>query len=424
MYLLKKVFQLRDKANPDMEKPFLEHLEDLRVMITRVVITLVVSMIACFSLQKPLMHILRKPAEDVWTEHARKSLPPQIDIHSWEKAKLVEEAAASLEGEVRDAFLANYDPATRNLVESAKILRAANLLPEDQRAAFIRAAVGDQATLGETLDLLIETGANPAIGQGSNLMLMSALRPTEPFMLSMKLAFFAGLVVSFPFLLYFILQFVLPGLHTHEKRVIWPAMAVGFGLFLSGVFFAYFLVLPRALVFFYEWGLDMGVENDWRIGDYISFATQFTLLFGLSFELPVVVMVFVKLGLLTFEMMHRTRAYAVLAIVVIAAAITPTSDLISLSAMAIPMYLLYEACIWLAWLDERKRRRREEEESRDRLDHLLTDDGDAEKEATAEPADHGEKSEPPEESDDADEQEDRGDPLPPEDSEKPPGEKN
>ncbi len=82
--------------------------------------------------------------------------------------------------------------------------------------------------------------------------MMSALKPTEGFMLSMKLSFVAGIVLSFPLLLLFILQFVLPGLHSHEKRVMWPAMAVGFGLFLAGTAFAYYWVLPRALLFFYR----------------------------------------------------------------------------------------------------------------------------------------------------------------------------
>ena len=119
---------------------------------------------------------------------------------------------------------------------------------------------------------------------------MQALKPTEGFMLSIKLAFFAGIVISFPFLLYFILQFVLPGMHDAERKALWPAMAIGFGLFLSGVFFSYYIVLPEVLEFFHEYSSDMMIENEWRIGYYISFATQFTLIFGLTFELPVLVM--------------------------------------------------------------------------------------------------------------------------------------
>ncbi|HSP43212.1 MAG TPA: twin-arginine translocase subunit TatC, partial [Luteolibacter sp.] len=218
---------------------------------------------------------------------------------------------------------------------------------------------------------LLQTSPSPEIDARGNLRLMSALRPTETFMLSMKLSFFAGIVVAFPLLLMYVLQFVLPGLHGHERKMMWPALLVGFGLFLCGVFFAYFVVLPRALDFFYTWSGSLGVSNDWRIGEYISFATRFTLLFGLSFELPVVVMVLVKLGLLSYETMSRSRSYAVLAIFVTAAILTPTPDAFTLTLMALPMYVLYEICIWLAWFDARRNRRTEEQEAREREEQRL-----------------------------------------------------
>ncbi len=393
MFLLKKVFQLRDKANPEMEKPFLEHLEDLRVMITRVVLTLLISMVACFAFQEQLMAILRKPVEDVRRIHTGKTLPEGIALESWETAKTVERAAAALEGPAKDAFLARQSDTTLERIQDIRLLRAALALPEDQRPAYLAETSGEART--KRVTDLIELKASPEIDQRGNLALMSALRPTETFMLSMKLSFFAGIVIAFPLLLLFILQFVVPGLHQHEKRVMWPALAIGFGLFLAGVLFAYFFVLPRALTFFYEWGGNLGVSNDWRIGEYITFATQFTLLFGLSFELPVVVMVLVKLGLLGYETMRRTRSYAILAIVVIAALITPTPDAFTLSLMAAPMILLYEICIWLTWFDERKERRKEEAEEKTRMERLLTTYDDTEE----------------------DEEEDRGDSLPEDDPE-------
>ena len=148
-------------------------------------------------------------------------------------------------------------------------------------------------------------------------------------------------------------------------------------LFVGGVCFAYFLVLPKALLFFYEWSANLGVSNEWRIGEYITFATQFTLLFGLSFELPVVVMVLVKLGILTYESMTRTRTYAIVAIYVAAAIITPTPDIMTLNLMALPMLFLYEICIWLAWFDRKKNReseRREAEEMKERRKQWLIQD--------------------------------------------------
>ena len=372
MFLLKKVFQLRDKANPEFEKPFLEHLEDLRVMITRIVITLLISMLVCFSFQDELMRIIRKPVDEVMTIHQAKMLPKEVETEAWDQARKIEHAVAGLAPENASYVLSQFDEKTRKLVEAVRLLRATAVLPAEKRTDFLQQAKTEPA-MAELVTTLLANGAQPDIDARGNLQMMSVLTPTEPFMLSMKLAFFAGIVMAFPLLLLFILQFVLPGLHAHEKKVMWPAMAIGFGLFLMGVFFAYFAVLPRALTFFFEWGLSMGVSNDWRIGEYVTFATQFTLLFGVSFELPVVVMVMVKLGLLTYESMSRTRSYAILAIVVAAAIITPTPDAFTLCLMAVPMILLYEICIWLAWFDAKKLRQAEEAEERERMERLLTD---------------------------------------------------
>lgn len=388
MYLLKKIIQLRENSHPDHEKPFLEHLEDLRVMITRVILTLVIAMVVCFVFQKQLMEILRRPVEQVWIHQVEAKLPGKaesapkpLDVDLWEQAKQAERAAVALEPTAREAFYKACGPDLAFHTRSVALLRATLVLPEDKRADFL-AGLSLPKDLAKQVRVLLESAPSPDIDSRGNLRLMSALRPTETFMLSMKLSFFAGIVVSFPLLLMFVLQFVLPGLHMHERRLLWPALLVGFGLFLAGVFFAYYVVLPRALEFFYEWSGSLGVSNDWRIGEYISFATQFTLLFGLSFELPVVVMVLVKLGLLTYETMSKTRSYAVLAIFVTAAVLTPTPDAFTLMLMALPMLVLYEICIWLAWLDKRKNRISEEQEARESEERRLASMNDENAEET------------------------------------------
>jgi sec-independent protein translocase protein TatC len=377
MYLLKKVIQLRESSHPDHEKPFLEHLEDLRVMITRIVITLVISMVVCFAFQKQLMEVLRRPVEQVWITQLDAKLPKSsteiprpLNVDIWENAKRLEHAASGLNAEQREIFYQGIGDADLVFhVRAVGLLRALLAVPESDRAAFLD-ALELRGDLREQVEVLAKTMPGTDLEQRGNLKMMSALKPTETFMLSMKLSFYAGIALAFPLLLLFILQFVLPGLHRHEKRVLWPAMAVGFGLFLGGVLFAYFGVLPRALEFFYEWSGSLGVSNDWRIGEYISFAMQFTLLFGLAFELPVVVMVFVKLGMLTYETMSSTRSYAIVAIFVAAAVLTPTPDIMTLLLMALPMIVLYEICIWLAWLDRRNNRIEEEREAREREERL------------------------------------------------------
>ena len=375
MYLLKKVIQLRENSHPDHEKPFLEHLEDLRVMVTRVVITLVISMVACFAFNKNLMDFFRQPVDQVLVTQLKATLPDDaprpFTVESWGKARKVEHAAMNLTPEQRAIFYQSLGQGDLSFqAESISLLRAANALPQEKRETFVN-SLGASDELKLQIKALLRTKPNTDADAQGNLRMMSALRPTEGFMLSMKLSFVAGIVVSFPLRLLFILQFVLPGLHSNEKRVLWPAMAIGFGLFLTGSAFAYYMVLPRALLFFAEWSGNMGISNDWRIGEYISFATQFTLLFGASFELPVVVMVFVKLGMLSYETMSKTRSYAIVGIFVAAAVLTPTPDAMTLCMMAAPMIVLYEICIWLAYFDSKKNRIKEEQEARENMERLL-----------------------------------------------------
>jgi sec-independent protein translocase protein TatC len=375
MYLLKKVIQIRENSHPDHEKPFLEHLEDLRTMVTRVVITLVISTIVCFAFNAQFMAFFRRPVDQVLVAQILKSLPDDaprpLTVEIWGAARKVEHAAMNLTPAQREIFYQSL--ADDSLVFHAKtvsLYRATLILPEEKREAFVNSLSEDDLTKLQ-IKALLETKPNTDSDINGNLKMMSALRPTEGFTLSMKLSFVAGIVVSFPLLLMFILQFVLPGLHSHEKKVLWPAMAVGFGLFLGGAAFAYYLVLPRALLFFAEWSSGMGISNDWRIGEYISFATQFTLLFGASFELPVVVMVFVKLGLLSYDTMSRTRSYAIVAIFVAAAVLTPTPDMLTMALMAAPMIILYEICIWLAYFDRKNARIKEEQEARESMERQL-----------------------------------------------------
>ncbi len=377
MFILKKVFQLRDKTQKGEEvKPFLEHLEDLRIVITRVVITLLIAMGVCFAFRNELMHIIRKPVEQVWkiSQSAKmpdnKDLTYPLDLDTWEMAKKAVRDTALLTPAQSDYYFKHLDPdGSLHLkfhAESARYYRAAIDMENSNKTGitFLKGLPDISEPMRKQVLALMDKEKRPdaAIDSHGKLVMMQALNPTEGFMLSIKLAFFAGIVISFPLLLLFILQFILPGLKQNEKKVLWPALAIGFGLFLTGVLFSYFFVLPKVLDFFYTYSQDMGVTNEWRIGYYISFATQFTLIFGISFELPVIVMVMVKLGILDYEMMKNTRSYAILAIVIIAALITPTPDAFTLLLLAGPMIFLYEICIWLAYFDNKKQRQAELEE--------------------------------------------------------------
>jgi sec-independent protein translocase protein TatC len=256
MSLLTQLFKLREDPKSEVVKPFLEHLEDLRWMLIKSVITLIVGMMLCFGFRGELVRVLQKPLRDI-------------------------------------------DP-----------------------------------------------------GLVSNLQVFGIM---DSLLISFKLAFYAGIVVTFPLLLFFIAQFVMPALTFKERKFLIPGILIGFILFGIGVCVSYFFVLPHTLEFCYKDARSL----DWTLRPpasyYFSFVTNMTLALGLAFELPVVVMALNYLGFLSVATMRRTRLYAIPLLFVLAAVIAPTPDPFTLFAFAAPLCLLYESCIWLAWMIERRR---------------------------------------------------------------------
>src|SRR5712671_1427175 len=175
---------------------------------------------------------------------------------------------------------------------------------------------------------------------GSQVGTLKALGITDSIVISFHLAFYAGIVVSFPILLFFLAEFVLPALTAVEKRLLLPAILVSFGLFLTGVLTAYYWLLPKTILFFFRDTQSLGWMPTWTVQEYYSFVTRFTIAFGLAFELPVAVLALVRFGLITYEFMARTRPYAIVLIFVLAAIIAPAPDLLTLIAMGLPMCLL------------------------------------------------------------------------------------
>jgi Tat protein translocase TatC len=213
---------------------------------------------------------------------------------------------------------------------------------------------------------IIEFPLERATGGPVNLVTLGA---TEGFMGVIKVCLYSAIVCSFPILLYFVGEFIIPGLNKKEKKLIVPVILVSFLLFATGVLFSYFLVIPRAFAFFLQFNEGVGIETILQFKFMVSFVTMLCLVFGLCFELPVVVMTLVKLGLLNSTMMRGTRSYAIVAMFIIAAVITPTPDIFTMSLLAGPMILLYEICIWLAWWMERKEAKAEAlEKEQERLE--------------------------------------------------------
>ena len=173
----------------------------------------------------------------------------------------------------------------------------------------------------------------------------------------MKVAFISGVVLSTPVWLYHTVMYIAPGLTRQERRFLFLTMPLVLGSFLAGVLFAYYVLLPPALNFLIHFGEDIAVPLI-RVGDYVSVVTALLLWIGVVFELPLVVYILARLGIVTPAFLKQHRPYAVVGAFVMAAIITPTMDPVNQTIVAIPIILLYEVGILLSYPAARARQPR------------------------------------------------------------------
>jgi sec-independent protein translocase protein TatC len=266
MWLLKKLFKKRDEQlveDGDIVKPFLDHLEDLRWTLVRMIFTLAITMMAAFGFRKTLAAWLHYPLE--------------------------------------------------------------------------------KAGIGETL---------------------ITIGPIDAVTMSFTLSFYAGIVVSFPFLFYFLAEFLLPALTRKEKKYVLPAVGVGFALFLLGVLLCFFYVLPPTLKWLHQDAAGFGVRPSWTMKEYYGFVTHMCIAVGLIFELPVVMVTLSCIGLISYAWLKGIRVYGYAIALVLAGIISPTPDLFMLFIFALPIMALFEGCIWIVWLLEKRRAKKEQAEGK------------------------------------------------------------
>ena len=261
MSWLNKFFKFREKSDSDVVKPFLDHMEDLRWTIVKMIVVQIITMVVAFYFRKNLMDMLRLPLYKV-----DPSLPDQLII--------------------------------TNIAGS--------------------------------------------------------------FLISLELAFFAGIAMAFPFHVYFVSEFVLPALTRRERKLLLPGIFGAFVLFLAGVFVAYLFILPSTVGFFYKDAQSVHLRTMWTWDAYFSFSAWLCFGFGLLCELPVIVILLGLLGFVSFPFLSRTRPFGYTIIFILAAVIAPTPDPLTFVALSIPIVALYEICIWVVWFIDRRRRREAE----------------------------------------------------------------
>ena len=185
------------------------------------------------------------------------------------------------------------------------------------------------------------------------------LNPTEPFNLYLKVAALAGLFLTSPFVLYQVWMFISPGLYRHEKRYVVPFMVSTISLFAAGGFFGYKIVYPAALNFLINFGKQF--QPMITIKEYTELFLSIILGMGLIFEMPILVFFLSLMGIISAGWMWKNFRYSILVIFIIAAIVTPTTDILNMCIFAAPMIALYALSIGVAWIVHPKQRQARKE---------------------------------------------------------------
>lgn len=214
----------------------------------------------------------------------------------------------------------------------------------------------------DIFDFLVAPLQSAWEGQAGRRIIYTALH--EKFFVDIKLAFFAGFCLTFPLLISQIWAFIAPGLYKHEKHAFAPFLIATPVLFIMGASFVYYLVMPVAVDFFLgseqiATADNLAIELEPKANEYLGLIMRLIFAFGLSFELPVLLILLVRVGLATEEGLRKKRRYAILLAFVAAAILTPP-DPLSQIGLAVPIIILYEVSIFVARLIEKQRRARAE----------------------------------------------------------------
>jgi sec-independent protein translocase protein TatC len=300
-------------------KSFLEHLEDFRWLLLKCAVTLALAMLVCLIGANYVIGIIRWPLTQ-----ARVSFPGTNQM-------------------VSVSFGTNR-------------LATFPITPEQQQALNsgtnrFAAITVEPLTLGTNRVLGWRVSDDPAAiteMQRMHIELVN-LTPAGGFFVAFQVAFYGGMVLSAPIMLYFIAAFVFPALRIKERKYIYRALFIGGGLFLVGVSFCYFILMPVALAasqMYSQW-LGLGAMQ-WRAEEYISFVCKFMLGMGLGFELPVVILTLVKIDVLSYATLRKMWRYMIVINLILGALLT-TPEVVTQVLMAGPLYLLYEITVWIAW---------------------------------------------------------------------------
>jgi sec-independent protein translocase protein TatC len=300
-------------------KTFLEHLEDFRWVLVKSIVALAIAMLVCLIAANDVIQIIKWPLTRTTV-----SFPGTNQI-----------AVVS--------FGTNHIGNFQLSPEQQQILNAGT-------NRFVAVQI-EPATVGTNQILGWHVSDDPAAiaaAQKLHVELIN-LHPAGGFFVAFQIALYGGMVLASPFIFYFLMSFIFPALKMREQKYVFRGLIVGVGLFLTGAAFCYFTLLPLTLAasqMYSNW-LGLGASQ-WRAEDYIGFSCKFILGMGLGFELPVVLLTLVKIGVLDYHSLSKARRYMIVINLILGGVLT-SPEVLTQMAMFVPLQLLYELTVWIAW---------------------------------------------------------------------------
>jgi len=350
-------------------KSFLEHLEDLRWVLIKSGVTLFVAVVVCLLGGPVVVKVLMRPLDQArsvagFGKYVSESWP----VRTLRDSAFGHSSYGSWLFKQRN--LNDPDAPQRISLFFATNQLGTFQLSKEERARYpfgtnnhvalqlepVPFGTNDNAwVLGVRADT---NNAHIDAADRLNIAIVN-LSPAGSFIVAFHIALYAGIVISAPFIIFFVASFVFPALKMKEKKYIYRGMFWGVGLFFVGVSFCYFVLMPVALTASVQYSEWLGfTAPQWRAEDYIGFVSKFMLGMGVGFELPVVVLILVRIGLLDYAKLAAARKYVIVINFTLGAILT-TPEVITQVLMAIPMQLLYEITVWIAWYWERKEKKRQ-----------------------------------------------------------------
>lgn len=312
--------KLRPVAHED-RLSLVEHLTELRVRLIVALTAFCVATAVCMWQNHTLLDLLNRPL-DATAAHGSKD-------------PLVQGA--------------RYDQALKRfLVQQSELSRRLAVTENDPRTRAELLALARSGQQAAALAPKVQARRPVTLGVG------------EPFMETLKVSAYAGLLLSLPLILYELYAFILPAFSAREREVAIPAMLGIPFLFVAGVVFGYFTVVPSAIKFLQNFNTD-SFDVLVQAQPYYKFVILLLAAMGLLFQIPIAIVAVTRMGLVTPRQLSKNRRYAILVIAVVAM-VLPGQDPVTMTLLMLPMYVLYELSILFAWLLERRARRREAEE--------------------------------------------------------------